>query len=247
LARLQAGGLTVPWVRVDDTLCDDPRILAVPLDAFGLLHVGLGWSNRHLTDGFVADALFRSRAKRATDRLLSALAAHQLVTPCERDGVPGWRLAADLVALQPTREQVLKDRADARERQQKHRQSQRDERVTTPTVTPASRRDRPVTETPVTTLSHDPVPSRPDPLVDQDQSRSRATTRAPNDKESEDALTELACGMFEDLIARDVSGFSEDAFIAELETRAVRAGLRTDADGLAEAVAVAAAVTGTYQ
>jgi hypothetical protein len=159
----------MPWVRLDDSHHDDPRVLAVSLAAVGLLHIGLIWASRHLTDGWVSEQMLRSRAGRSIEKLTAALERVNLMTRSEREGIPGWRIADDLVALQPTREQVERQRAAARDRQQRHRGSQPDENVTDNRLTPESRRDINVTDAVVTLLSHDPDPTRPDPKKDRDQ------------------------------------------------------------------------------
>jgi hypothetical protein len=117
----------MPWTRLDDGFADDPRI--VELDAgspIALLVLGLVWATKQLTDGWVSLAYLRGRCGDVEAHMVQ-LERVGLATRRDRDGLSGWQLAEDLVALQPTRAQVERDRADMRMRQQRHRAKQREQ------------------------------------------------------------------------------------------------------------------------
>ena len=177
----------MPWVRLGDEHYDDPRVLAISLGALGLLHVGLIWATRQLTDGWVDDSMLRSRAGRAADRYLNELDRVQLLRRDDHGTVRGWRIADDLVALQPTAEQVRRDRANAAERQRRRRESRRDRAVTSPDTGRSSRRDASVTDDDVTPLSRPShaAPTRPDPVPDPVPDPDRDGEGDPKDRDQE--------------------------------------------------------------
>ena len=151
------------WIRLDDSLHDDPRVLGLDLGSFGLLIHALIWSGRHLADGRVPRNVFTMRARRATDRHLTGLERAGLLA---RDG-DTFVICPDLVALQPSRADVLADREKWRDRQRRSRASRTDSDVTDGPVTGSVTRDKPVTYGPVTRESRVPVPSRPGTTQDQ--------------------------------------------------------------------------------
>jgi hypothetical protein len=117
----------MPWARIDDTLCDHPKTMAllgqpVGLASLGLLTLLLSWSNRHLTDGHFSDTVVKRLGGKRTH--VEALAAAGFV---ETD-LAGW-LIHDFAAYSPSRDKVESDRAAWRGRQAK---SRRDNGVTHP-------------------------------------------------------------------------------------------------------------------
>ena len=105
------------WVRLDDSLPDDPSVAVAGSEAFGALVQGLCYSNRNLTDGWVPEAVMRSRflassTREAADEAIARLLRVCLLSPAEREGLPGYQIAERLTSLQPTREQILRQRAD---------------------------------------------------------------------------------------------------------------------------------------
>lgn len=142
------------WIRIDDAFLDHPKFLrAGPLAGF-LNIAAIAWCNRNLTDGFVP--------VRQVPRLvnLDGFAHHLQMGEMSGTGedADALDLACELVEIglweevdggfrihdyhewQPTRDQILAARDDARERQAKRR-SQRTSRG----VTAKSQRDTPVT------------------------------------------------------------------------------------------------------
>lgn len=109
------------WARIDDTFHDDPRVAACSLSGVGALTVSLTWSNRHLCDGWVSRAVMAQRAGELFESIESELLRLALWTVAERNGLPGYQLAADLVALQPSRDTVERERAAWRRRQRRAR------------------------------------------------------------------------------------------------------------------------------
>jgi hypothetical protein len=239
----------MPWIRLDDDHHDDPRILAVSLSAVGLLHVALGWSCRQLGDGWVPAVFLESRARRATDRILRELSARKLVTAEARDGVPGWRIAADLVALQPSREEVLRDRENARERQRRSRLSRSGHSVTHGGNAEPSRCDSAVTDPVVTPVSQDPGPSRP---VPDRSTKSRAgAQRSPVSMTIAEAKSHLTAAVHELIESGDpyvdrLGQPNDSALLDELKVIAAR-DLRVKWNTSAELGRIVDSVIGTRE
>jgi hypothetical protein len=100
-------------MRVSDDLGSHPKARAAGLPALGLWVVSGSWSSQQLTDGFVPEWWVRSwSAARYAERLTEAGLWERV------DG--GW-LFHEWSPTNPTREQVLADRAAAAERQARYR------------------------------------------------------------------------------------------------------------------------------
>jgi hypothetical protein len=107
------------WFKVDDTLGSHPKARAAGLAAMGLWVVAGAWSSQHLTEGFVPDWYVNSwpsGQKRAANLVQSGLWI-------EEDS--GFRFH-QWDERNPSKEQVESERAAARERQRRHRESKRD-------------------------------------------------------------------------------------------------------------------------
>lgn len=106
-----------PWVRLDDSAPDDPRLAAVGSHGRGILVDSLCYSNRHLTDGWVPRThVFRWAAEgsdpEAATKLVASLLQFVVLTPEAREGIDGFRIHQEYVGLQPTRDQVMKQRRE---------------------------------------------------------------------------------------------------------------------------------------
>lgn len=122
----------MPWFKVDDRLHSHPKWRATPLPARALWVTAGSWCADQLTDGFVPRHMLR--ALEGTPSL-----ARQLVEAGLWEEAPkGWRFHqwdcdGDGTTRNPTRAEVERDRAAARDRQQrardKSRESQRDKRT----------------------------------------------------------------------------------------------------------------------
>lgn len=129
-----------PWVKLSDGFPDDPALGNVDpvLRALAIeLHVtALCYSGRALTDGGVA----RSQVRRLVD--FSAYdvdpldVAEALVAVGRWSEADGGYQIVGYLDEQPSREKVLRDRADWRSRQAKSRESRRDTDGDTPRDTP---------------------------------------------------------------------------------------------------------------
>jgi hypothetical protein len=115
-----------PWVRVDDHLDDDPRVVTVGPAGAGLLILLLVYSNKMLTDGFAAEAVVRQKSIGLpnADEVLDGMIGVGLLRKSERDGITGFQIADDLVRLQPSRASVLADREAAKQRKERFKQRQ---------------------------------------------------------------------------------------------------------------------------
>jgi hypothetical protein len=133
------------WFRVDDNLSDHPKVLVAGNASMGLWVRAGAWSMKHLTDGFVPDAVVAL--------LGSARDVRGLVNSglwIATDG--GYRFHA-WDGRQPTKEAVERDRDAASERQKRAREKARE-----------SRRDGGVSHS----VSHGPPdPTRPDPIKEE--------------------------------------------------------------------------------
>lgn len=113
----------MPWAKLDDNFSSHPKIRAAwdacP-SAVGLHALALSYCARHLTDGEVrfafASQLFTSR--RAQDRAVNALVEHGLWSPA----VHAWQIH-DYLAHNPSREAVMAQRAEDRQKKQRARRS----------------------------------------------------------------------------------------------------------------------------
>lgn len=69
---------------------DDPRVIGVSLSAVGLLHIGLVWASRHLTDGWVSCDLLRQRGGRSWKQVADEVMQAGLWSEGERNGKAGY-------------------------------------------------------------------------------------------------------------------------------------------------------------
>ena len=150
------------WFKVDDGFYDHPKFLEVPNAAVGLWVKAGAWCGRHLTDGLIPAA--QIKLFKGTPAQVKALTSARIwVETQTENGSKAYRFN-DWNEYQPTREQKLKERADAAERQRKKRERKRPEQQEPENVT----RDSHVTgardsHESHTNLSQHPDPTRPDP------------------------------------------------------------------------------------
>ena len=152
------------WFKVDDGFYDHPKFLEVPNAAVGLWVKAGAWCGRHLTDGLIPAA--QIKLFKGTPAQVKALTSARIwVETQTENGSKAYRFN-DWNEYQPTREQKLKERADAAERQRKKRERKRPEQQEPENVT----RDSHVTgardsHESHTNLSQHPDPARPDPTL----------------------------------------------------------------------------------
>lgn len=150
------------WFKVDDGFYDHPKFLEVPNAAVGLWVKAGAWCGRHLTDGLIPAA--QIKLFKGTPAQVKALTSARIWVETQTEsGSKAYRFN-DWNEYQPTREQKLKERADAAERQRKKRERKRPEQQEPENVT----RDSHVTgardsHESHTNLSQHPDPTRPDP------------------------------------------------------------------------------------
>lgn len=144
------------WFKVDDTLGSHPKARAAGLAAMGLWVTAGAWSSQHLTEGFVPDWYVNSwpsGQKRAANLVQSGL----------------WIEAeAGFIFHQweernPSKEQVEAERAAARERQRRHRESKRDAVVSHGVTNGVTNR----------------TPTRPDPTSSSSGTTPTGATESP--------------------------------------------------------------------
>jgi hypothetical protein len=137
----------MPWVRLDDSMPDDPRYIDLSDGAFALHVRGLCYSNRHLTDGAIpSGALARLSKAEDVTLILRELECAQRWRKTDT----GWQIE-QYHDEQPTRESVLQKRQKAsdrvaRFREKKRKKAKRRGRATTEPVTPLLDDEKRVTE-----------------------------------------------------------------------------------------------------
>lgn len=154
------------WFRTDDGFNSHPKVLSIPrgaprLRAVGLWHAIGVWCAQQLTDGLFAPHMITEHGGNRADAkwLLDATLWHRLGEGCDTEtcpaGVPGMHRMHDYLDQNPSRDQVLAERAAAADRQRRARAKAKQNRDT-------SRRDGRVTHADVTSVVTVP-PTRPDP------------------------------------------------------------------------------------
>jgi hypothetical protein len=167
-----------PWVRLDDSFDDDPRVTTAGPAAAGLLTMLLAYSNRNLSDGFVSETTVRQKAGRQAESLKTVMVKVGLLKPEERDGIPGYRIHQDFVRLQPTREQVEAERQAAKARKERWLERQRNE-GRTPEEQRSERQSNAAATAEDRAQNEAPDPD-PDPHAGTHSERPRARNRGPH-------------------------------------------------------------------
>ena len=161
------------WFKVDDGFYDHPKFLDVPNAAIGLWTKSGAWCGKHLTDGVIPASQVK-RFKGTKSQINALVSAGIWVEDRSENGAKVFRFH-DWNGWQPSREQKLKEREEAAERQRKSRHRKRQEQGEHENVTCDShvtgQRDIAVSHR---TVSHRPDPTRPDP------SQNRVTVSQPS-------------------------------------------------------------------
>jgi hypothetical protein len=110
------------WVRHDDGFSSHPKVIGLSDKAYRLHFCALEACARHLTDGLITQETLRSAAGSAGVLRPNAVAI-SLVSAGLWKPIRGrkWRIH-DYLDYNPSREEVLQERAKARERQRNFRQ-----------------------------------------------------------------------------------------------------------------------------
>jgi hypothetical protein len=186
----------VTWFKVDDGLHSHRKAVRAGIPAMGLWVMAGSWCADNLTDGWLPDYI-AMRLDRDYEENAKTLVQVGLWAEETRDGEPGWRFHEwNEPGRQPTKEQVLTDRAAAADRQKRARDrargrrepgsrgdsqdDSRDSHAVTTAVTTAV--TAPVTHAPVTGAvtvpPSRPVPSRPVPEVQNPSATAAAKQSA---------------------------------------------------------------------
>jgi hypothetical protein len=104
------------WVRLDDNFADHPKVIGLSDYAFRLYIHTLCYSNRQLTDGFIASTVFE-RMSVSNDRAWVELEEAGLWEVTE-----GGFIIRSYAEYQPLREMVEEKREQARERLRRFRE-----------------------------------------------------------------------------------------------------------------------------
>ncbi|WP_433460718.1 hypothetical protein [Micromonospora sp. CA-248212] len=212
------------WFKVDDGLHKHRKRIRCGLDIEGFAALGLwttagSWSSDELTDGWIPDDVIDYLAPGIGQQLAKRLERAALWNRVTRDGEEGWQFH-EWTDHQPTREQVLAERAAAALRQKRARDRAKEKRDEEGQNLAPSRRDSRVTDadthgdvTPAVTVP----PTRPDPtyiqppsevadeaaLFEQPASQTKSRTK-PKQSTGDPTETQRAFGL-----ARQWSDFRE--------------------------------------
>ena len=108
----------MPWVRLDDSFYDHPKFDNLSHAAFRLWACSIGYSGRHLTNGFISESkASRLVSHKRPERLIEELLSARLWERAE-----GGYIVHDYLEYNPTKEQVALDRADSAKRQAEYRE-----------------------------------------------------------------------------------------------------------------------------
>ena len=150
------------WFKVDDSFYDHPKFLDVPNAAVGLWVKAGAWCGKHLTDGIIPESQVKL-FKGTKTQILALTSARIWSEERSENGAKVFRFH-DWNEYQPTREQKIKEREEASERQRKFRERKRQEQQKQENVTRdkhvSGSRDKHESNG---DLSQRPDPTRPDP------------------------------------------------------------------------------------
>lgn len=199
----------MPWFRVDDKLHDHRKSRVAGVPAMGLWVLAGAWAADNVTDGFIPQSVC-SRWERGYKKLAALLVTAGFWEPGELDGESGWWFH-DWKDQQPSRDEVLTKRAEARARMARVRANKGNgSREQTANVQPNYARSS--EEVRVT-------PSRPVPTHKQTPTVSAATELALVDSETEPARANRLTKTFTDKVK--LSNFPA---VAGVVRKAVKAG-----------------------
>lgn len=160
----------MPWVRLEDTFPEHPKIDAAGGDAAWLHVCALAYCNRNTTDGFIATARLAQLSDRKSPARLAARLVEVGLWEVE-DG--GWRIH-DYLDYQPSKAAVEQDRENARNRMRRAREQR------TGSGNVRANNERSSEDVRLTR----PDPSRPDPALQLVQNFNPAVTPAATDVRS---------------------------------------------------------------
>ncbi len=150
------------WFKVDDGFYDHPKVLGLDMGSIGLWTVAGSYCARHLTDGVITDRQIRSigGTRRQAQKLVDAglWSVDDAPPSARRYAFNDWR------DFQPSRDEVLAKRDEARERMAAARARKRSTSGNGETFarTEGERSDE-VRQSGLDERSHYPDPTRPDP------------------------------------------------------------------------------------
>lgn len=104
----------MPWQALDDQFYDHPKTVQAGTAGAGLFALTLSYCGRHLTDGFVSSAMVRKLASDVDDPIALA---DRLVDAGFFERVDGGYQVHDYLDYQPSKEDVIRQRAENARRQ----------------------------------------------------------------------------------------------------------------------------------
>lgn len=152
----------MPWFKVDDGFCVHPKVVGLDMAARGLWVTAGAWCAQQLTDGEITDRQIRmlGGTRKQAEKLVSVgLWSHDGASPsARRYFFDDWR------DFQPTRDEVLSKRREARDRMAKARAKKSPTRDNEEMFArTSSERSREVRSDGLNERSPYPDPTRPDP------------------------------------------------------------------------------------
>jgi len=176
----------VPWMKIDDTLHCHKKAMKAGVEAMGLWVLAGSWSSDQLTDGFVPECMATRWAPNATE-LAARLVTAGLWSVGECDDDAGWWFH-QWEERNPTRQEVVKVRDEARERMRKTRGQRRTKPVRPNFARTASEvQEKFALPVPVPVV---PNGTTKDSLRSSSAATAKRGQRLPNDWEPEPNLVE---------------------------------------------------------
>ena len=114
------------WVRLDDNFADHPKIIGLSDSQFRLYVTALCYSNRQLTDGFIANAVYTRMSREDDAQFLveAELWEEAYGNAISPDLVTGYQIRS-YDEYQPLKEKVEEKKNAGRERLRKYREEKR--------------------------------------------------------------------------------------------------------------------------
>ena len=177
------------WARLDDACADHLKLRRAGTGGFALWTASIVWCSRHLTDGFIPADMLHDIWRPVGESFDAEAACARLVAAGLWDEVEGGWQVHDYLDYNPRREDAIRAREQAADRQRRRRS-----KAVTEHVTPVVTRDVPRDSHGTYTVSHAtpsrPVPSRPDPSpTEKGVARARVASDVPTAPPAHEALT----------------------------------------------------------
>jgi len=179
----------VSWARLDDACTDHLKLRRAGTAGLALWTASIVWCSRHLTDGFIPADMLHDIWRPVGESFDAHAACARLVAAGLWDDVDGGWQVHDYLDYNPSREEVMRAREQAADRQRRRRTKATPEAVTLSVTRDVQRDSRDTYSVSHATPSR-PVPSRSDPSpTEKGVARARVASAVPDQPPTRDALT----------------------------------------------------------